>query len=292
VGAQTIYRDSLQVNYFGLGNDAAEDNRSGYRLREAQMSGYASMPVGKAVVAGRAGWIPYLKVSQMRGRVPSYPDTSAIFGEADAPGLADQPSFLFADLTARLDTRNDTGLPTRGGRYQAMWAGYGDRDGGRYSSQRFEVEATHYVPLAGPRWTLALHAWLVGTHTGDESMVPFYLLPSVGGKNTIRGYNDYRFHDRAMELVGLESRWRIFSHVDAALFADAGKVAPRISDLGTGELHASYGLGVRLLSRRSTIARLDVAHGSEGWRLIFKTSESFKRSTPSADMRAVVPFVP
>jgi hypothetical protein len=37
-------------------------------------------------------------------------------------------------------------------------------------------------------------------HLDRSNTVPFYLLPSLGGKNTLRGYYDYRFHDRNMEV--------------------------------------------------------------------------------------------
>jgi len=42
VGSQVIYQDLLQVNYFGLGNDSVQANRSGYRLDETDVIGYAS----------------------------------------------------------------------------------------------------------------------------------------------------------------------------------------------------------------------------------------------------------
>ena len=61
--------------------------------------------------------------------------------------------------------------------------------------------------------------------------VPFYLLPSLGGHNTLRGYTDYRFHDRNLLGANVESRWALFRHVDAAVFADAGNVAARAKDL-------------------------------------------------------------
>jgi hypothetical protein len=42
----------------------------------------------------------------------------------------------------------------------------------------------------------------------------------------------------------------------------------------------------------STLARLDIGHGTEGWRMFFKISDPFKRSTPAVGRSAVIPFVP
>jgi outer membrane protein assembly factor BamA len=122
--------------------------------------------------------------------------------------------------------------------------------------------------------------------------VPFYLLPSLGGQNTLRSYDNYRFHDANMQLVNLESRWALFAHVDVAAFVDAGKVAPHAGDLDFRHLKRSYGAGLRVHNARSTLVRIDVGHGAEGWRLYLKISDPFKRSTPASGRSSVLPFVP
>jgi outer membrane protein assembly factor BamA len=122
--------------------------------------------------------------------------------------------------------------------------------------------------------------------------VPFYLMPSLGGQNTLRGYYDYRFHDNDMQVFNAESRWALFTHVDAAVFVDAGKVAPRAGDLDFKDLKRSYGAGLRVHNATSTLARLDIGHSTEGWRMFFKISDPFKRSTPAFGRSAVIPFVP
>src|SRR6266849_1412350 len=55
VGSQVIYQDMLQVNYFGLGNDSLKANRSGYRLDETDVLGYATVrPTDWLSVNGRS----------------------------------------------------------------------------------------------------------------------------------------------------------------------------------------------------------------------------------------------
>ena len=53
----------------------------------------------------------------------------------------------------------------------------------------------------------------------------------------------------------------------------------------------SYGAGLRLHSRESTFARVDIAHGAEGWRFMLRLSDplQLKRLTRRT---APVPFVP
>jgi hypothetical protein len=47
------------------------------------------------------------------------------------------------------------------------------------------------------------------------------------------------------------------------VFADAGKVAPEARDLDFKRLRTSYGVGLRLHNRSSTVTRLDIGHSAE-----------------------------
>jgi hypothetical protein len=63
-------------------------------------------------------------------------------------------------------------------------------------------------------------------------------------------------------------------------------------DLDLRHLRTSYGAGVRLHNSTSTVGRLDVGHSTEGWRVILKISDSFRRTTMTGGRTEVIPFVP
>ena len=292
VGAQLFYQDARQVNYFGLGNDSPHALQSGFELRTVDATSYGQWRVGKLTAAARAGHLGYVNVSGMSGRDPDYPDTEQLFTNATAPGLSAQPPFLHADLSVLADTRDKIADPSRGGVYRASIARYLDRDSGHFTFNLYELDAsTYFAPIPG-RLVLAGHAFAAMTSAAEGHEPPFYLMPNLGGSDTLRGYTDYRFYDRQMELLSLEARLRIYTHVDVAVFVDSGKVAPRISDLGFTDLHTSVGFGVRLRNATTTFGRMEVAKGSEGWRFVWKASEPFKRRTMSGGRTAVAPFVP
>jgi hypothetical protein len=293
LGAQAMYQDLLRVNYFGLGGASLKSDRSGYRFNDADILGYATFRATSWFsVSGRFGWIPQPDLSTMAGQSVTYPNTIDLFTETSAPGIRIQPSFLHGDVSVAADWRDHPGHPTSGGLYRVTAASYSDRDAGTFSFRRYEAEASQFVPLFAKRWILALHAWEVFSDTSSGHLVPFYLMPSLGGQNTLRGYYDYRFHDNDMQSFNAESRWALFTHVDAAAFVDAGKVTPRAGDLDFKHLKTSYGAGLRVHNATTTLARLDIGHSTEGWRVFFKISDPFKRSTPASGRSAVVPFVP
>jgi outer membrane protein assembly factor BamA len=173
--------------------------------------------------------------------------------------------------------------------YRAAWTTFRDQDTNSYTFHRYEAEAAHFVPIADRRWVFAFRGWAVMSDVAEDRNVPFYLMPSLGGSNTIRAYSDYRFHDRNMVVINAESRWALFSHVDLAAFFDAGNVARHARDLNFDK--TAYGIGIRLHTQRTTLGRLDFARGNGGWNVLFRTSDPFHLKRLSRRV-APVPFVP
>ena len=291
IGVQGMWRDMTQVTYFGAGPDSSKAERSDYRLQTTNVVGYATVRSdGALALSGSAGWLSRPTVSSSTGPFDrDVPDTTVLFAHDPAAAIARQPSFFHANLAVTHDTRNHRGHPTAGGFYRGGWVGFRDREDGTYTFARYETEAAHFVPVAGDRWVLAMHGLGVFSLHAASRIVPFYLLPSLGGNNTLRGYADYRFHDRHLLVANVESRWALLTHLDGALFFDAGNVAARIRDLDLAR--TSYGAGVRLHTGKSTLARLDVARSHEGWRVMFRMSDPL-RLTRVTRRTAAMPFVP
>ena len=291
LGTQVRWQDLTQVSYFGDGADSLETDRSEYRLKSTNIAGYATVrPTPWLSVGGRIGWLDRPSLGPPAGTFQrGNPPTQEVFPSDPVFGLSAQPSFAYREASIAVDTRNRPGHPTTGGLYRAAWAGYTDQDHGAFSFRRSEVEAAHFIPVSRSRVVFAMHGWLVASHTADDEWVPFYFEPGLGGHNTLRSFSEYRFHDRNLLLVNLETRIALFNHLDAAVFADAGNVAADIDDVDLDK--RSYGAGLRLHSRESTFARVDIAHGAEGWRFMLRLSDplQLKRLTRRT---APVPFVP
>ena len=103
--------------------------------------------------------------------------------------------------------------------------------GDTFSFRRLDADFRQYFPLLKEHWVLVLRGQAQITAVEDGQVIPFYLLPSLGGANTLRGYSDFRFQDNHMLVVGAEYRWLPSRIVDMAIFVDAGKVAAERRDL-------------------------------------------------------------
>ena len=155
------------------------------------------------------------------------------------------------------------GYTRRGGLYSLAWNDFKDADDD-FSFHRFDAEIQQSIPLLKEHWVLAFRGLLRTTEVKDEQIIPYYLLPTLGGARLHRGYSDFRFQDRHVMLLSAEYRWIPSRVIDMALFVDTGKVAPERRDLDFDNLKTAYGIGFRIHGPNFTPLRLDVAHGDEG----------------------------
>jgi hypothetical protein len=290
LGSQFRWQDLTHVNFFGEGPDTLESNESAYRIDSTNLVGYATLrPLEWLGVGAQIGWLKPSILSPEGVFKSDQPEARLLFPDDPVFAVPDQPTFVHAEAALMADTRDFPGRPLKGGLYRAAATNYSDRDTGAFSFRRYEAEAAQFLPFAGSRVVLALHGWVVGSDTDEGDVVPFYLQPSLGGHNSVRAYTDYRFHDRSLLLVNVEARLALMTHVDAAVFFDAGNVAARVADLNLDK--RGYGAGLRVHSRRQTFARLDVAHGDEGWRVLFRLTDPLNLARVSR-RTAAIPFIP
>ena len=290
LGAQTMYQDATQVNFYGIGPDSNENNKSQYQLQTVDFVSYASVrPTEWLSIGGELGWLMAPKVSAPGGAfVPNVPTTIQLF--PTVPGvLANQPNFAHGEAEIVADTRDHRGYPSSGGVFRAASTSYWDQDGGTFSFRMYEAEAARFVPLDDKRVVLAFRGWALHSDVPTGNEIPFYLMPAIGGNNTLRDYPDYRFHDNNLLVVNAESRFAVFQHVDGALFVDAGNVAATFGGLNLDKW--SYGAGARLHTGSTTLGRLDVSHGTNGWRAFFRTSDPFRLARFRRHV-AAAPFAP
>ncbi len=283
VGAQVKYQDFTQVNFFGVGAGSLKSQQTDYRLRDLDASGFASMRANRwLLVSGRAGVLQSVEIE--RGMSALYPSTTDRFNEVSAPSLTREPRYVHADVALDADTRDVPGYPSRGGRYRISAATYHDQDFSRYSFRRIGADAAQYFPIGASVFAVRGRLDLSQTASGQE--IPFYLLPTLGGSNSLRGYLDYRFRDRDLLLLNAEYRIPVARLLDLAAFYDAGTVAPTVGGLGH-RLSTDFGAGLRLHSKAHMLARLDVARSREGMRVLLSFTAPL--ALPN---RTVAPYVP
>jgi hypothetical protein len=271
VAVRANWTDAPRVKFYGVGPASRDADRTAFHYTAANIGVAAQVDVARRVTVGSS--LDYLDVeARLAGENPAAPASVAAL---TAGGVTASPAFTRTHLFAQLDSRPAAGYATSGGLYRVDWSGYAARAADPFSFHRVDVEVVQLIPLLRENWVIALRALQSVTGTNAANVVPYFLMPDLGGGGTLRGYSSWRFRDRSRTLVGAEYRWMANRFLEMALFADAGTVTPRLRDVRGAEVHTSYGIGGRLHTPATTVLRLDVARTAEGVALVLAFGPSF-----------------
>lgn len=268
-----VHRNYPQLQYYGPGPDSSKNGRSDYRFEETSFAVRTGLRPVRPLRIGVHGSYMFFNVGPGTNR--RFADTDQIYNATQAPGINNQSDFMRGGAFVQLDYRDNPGGPRKGGNYVVQYSRYSDRTLQRHNFDRVEAEFQQYIPFLNERRVIALRARADMTDARRGQTVPFYLQPTLGGSNDLRGYRPWRFYDNNSMVLNAEYRWEVFSGMDMAVFGDAGKVAPRWQDLDFHDLEASYGFGMRFNVRNGVFLRFDTAFSHEGFQLWFKFDNVF-----------------
>jgi Omp85 superfamily domain len=265
------HRNVSEMPYYGPGSDSSKSGRSNYRLEDTNFEVRPGFRIFKGLSAGLIG--SYLAVNTGPGHSTRYISAEEQFDPTAAPGIDRQTDFWRGGGFLEYDWRDRDSYPTRGGKYSAQYVRYLDEKFGRYSFLRLDFAASQYIPLFNGTRVFALQAWTSLTTAGDGQVVPFYLQPTLGGANTLRGYRFNRFYGDNSLMLNFEYRWFCSPALDAAVFVDAGKVFPDWNDWNFKNLESNVGFSLRFKGREARPAlTVDTAFSQEGFQIWFRTN--------------------
>jgi hypothetical protein len=261
IDAQAYARrsDYPREDYFGLGPASLRRNHADYTIRTTTVGTRAAVRPAPIVAIG--GGLEHIDAGLSDGADPAVPSISEVFNEQSAPGLTQQPDYLRTIAFVDIDWRRPLNA-RKGGWYRAELSHYDDRQGLGFSFDRFDIDLRQFVSFLSERRILMGRVAASTSNVEPDQEVPFYLMPTLGGKDTLRGFREYRFRGPHALLLQGEYRFEIWSGLDGALFYDAGKVALRRSQLDFKRLESDYGFGFRFNTDSGIVARVDAAFGS------------------------------
>jgi hypothetical protein len=268
------WRDATDVGFYGIGQGTQEADRANYAFRQPYASATLRlMPTREHwTFAGGLEWTQWdQRTADASGSVPP---VESLFTPQTLPGLGADVTYVHSRASASFDWRPDAGYARRGGYYGVTAHDYVNTNG-HFGFDEIDYEAIQHVPILRETWVVTLHGLAQTTYDKGGDEIPFFMLPSLGGGSTLRGFSSWRFRDRDSLL--LQAEWRIMANrfFETALFYDTGKVAARPSDLNLRDMPHDWGLGFRFHGPTATVLRIDVARGDEGTRVVFAAGHVF-----------------
>ena len=249
--------------FFGVGPGSRRSDRSIYTLDGWLAGGQVTVQATDPLSFG--GGVELQRPAARAGNPGSLPAVSDVFDEFQAPGQLTSHEFARTFAHATYDYRQPLNA-RKGGWYRFEISRYGDQRDARFDFTRADLDLRQYASVLAERRVFAARVKVSTTDAPDGATVPFFLLPALGGNDTLRGFRAHRFRGPHAILLQGEYRWEIWSGLEGALFVDAGKVASRRQDLTLRDLERDYGFGFRFNTDTGVVMRVDAAFGSRDGR--------------------------
>ncbi|MCL4848653.1 MAG: BamA/TamA family outer membrane protein [Acidobacteria bacterium] len=267
------WREATGVGFYGLGTGTtSSEARTNYGFQQPYASANLEVwPTRRLFVLGAGVELTRWKQREGSGRAPSVEE---IYSRDTLPGLGASPTYVHARGSVALDWRDASGYSKRGGYYGVTLHSYADRDD-LHSFRQVDYDVIQHLPLLRDTWVVSLRGRVQTTHTNDADVVPFFMMPSLGGSSSLRGFPSWRFRD--LNSLLLSADWRVLANrfLDVALFCDAGKVTARRADLNFDGLKSDCGVGFRFHGPATTPLRVEFARSNEGLQLVFSANAAF-----------------
>ncbi|MFH1022827.1 MAG: BamA/TamA family outer membrane protein [Planctomycetota bacterium] len=260
------YQVSLTDRFYGVGCGSAEGNQSNFTRRQ----GFGSATFGlKLAHHSRVSITERYRHDDLGpGGVEGVPDLIEKF-----PSLApdtEAREFLAHRMDYVYDSRNSPDIPTRGTYVNAGVEMALRGVGSSRNYTRWVGEAIRHIPTVPDRAFTVLR--LAGASVNGADL-PFYMLSSLGGLRTLRGYGEGRFTDENAVVANIEERlvfrklrfFDVESHVQFAAFVDIGGVFADRESIDDIRFHTVVGGGLRFVVPEShLVATIDIGVGREG----------------------------
>lgn len=268
--ARAEARNLTELRFFGLGSDSLSQNRLTYELQDRTFETGLRATLGRFVqIFGRGGWME----AQVRGGTGDRP-IFEVFPPELVPGFGGKTRYAVYGGDVTFDLR-DQGFPGAGAVFKLEAHRYEDTTTDEFDFDHVVGEVQGHIPIVHRNRRIAVRVRSSHMTGRNGGTVPFYLMETIGGGSTLRGFREYRFRDTRNILINAEYRWEVWTYLDFTFFYDAGKVFNRVEDLDLDGLESSAGFGIRTHTPGGFVLRMDFAKSDEGFKFHIGSGPSF-----------------
>ena len=198
------------------------------------------------------------------------------------PGLSSGGHMQANEMRVSLDyDSRDHNVTTRRGALLETFASYSVHGAASsYDFNRYRVDGRYFSP-----WRISDNC-VTAAQVQFEQLyghAPFWLLPSLGGKYSLRAYGDGRYVDRGMAAANIEQRITFYkakmagvtTEFEAAPFLGLGTVFDTPERASARYARPVIGTAVRAVARPQVVGSVDVGVGQQGVAVFTDINYSF-----------------
>ncbi len=260
----TLQRDgSYRFSGFGPKSPEALESNLTFRDNRLQVLAGINLPGNLHLIVGNR--VRY--ANAVDGPIDSLPKVSRF--NPLPPGVDDPKTIVGQQFSFSYDSRDLPIAPIRG-HYFNLYGEMTGRTGGDVRYERLGADLRGLYPFHNNRFVTGWRYVIEGENGGGT--VPFYEQTLLGGKDSLRGFGDWRFVDRNKMSWSLEERVRFYTlnafnvNVDFEVtpFYEAGEVYREREGFQLPDLHHVFGVGFRSVVRPNVVGVIDVGFSDQG----------------------------
>jgi len=272
------YNVDASQRFYGDGVDTPKSDQTNYKQEYWHYKWGVGTPIAdgshwRVHLGGR-----YESSRILDGPLPHLPGFDTLFA-ADLAQRYQQTNETRATLD--YDTRDTIATTTRGFFFQTYAEAAVEGFLSEYNYERYGLDTRWFHP-----WDSDPSKVFAAQYQYEQILgatPPFWLLPTLGGKYSLRAYGDGRFVDRGMTSFNVEQRFTLLEEKMAGVttefqfapFAGVGTVfdSPRVAQ--AEYLRPVVGAAVRAVAKPQVVGSVDVGYGQEGVAIFMDINYSF-----------------
>ncbi len=280
IALDLLFQDNVDASrrFFGIGPGTPLGAQTNYTEDYIRTQASLGMPLGYDSLWKVYTSNHFISERTYNGPIPGFASFQATYPEQSS---LSRQSIDEWRLALAYDSRDGTITPTHGALLK-LYAGYAAQSlGSQYDYDRYGIDARYLHdwnnPKAGITAVQFQSSQLLGTN------VPFWALPSLGGKYSLRAYGDGRFVDNGMAAVNAEERFTVYKkemagvqiEAQVAPFAGLGTVYNSPEDAQSKYLRPVVGTAFRAIAPPQVVGSIDLGFGQEGAAIFMDVNYSF-----------------
>ena len=249
--------------FYGIGNDSINKNPSKYQNQYIKTIGELSKGFQEIYFVGIKIEYLYQNISDVEG---SYLDSN-IYGYKGG-------SFFNFGPVFRIDNRDNVNYPTKGWYAEIASTFQISKKSMNQNARFYNIDVRKYFTIAK-----TFHVAFQTNIASSSGEIPFYKLPTLGGKYNLRGIsNKFMYVDKNVWYTQAETRKMLYKRIGIVAFAGVGNTFAVWNNSIFEQVKPIFGFGGRfqLIPRDKLNLRFDYAFGPNQDRGFYATvRESF-----------------
>ncbi len=263
--------------FFGIGPNTPQSRESNYKEDYTQNQLSAGLPL-----LADSKWHAHLADRLTSAAVTDGPLPRLASFSQSFPGLASNGHMQANEVRLSLDyDSRDHNVTTKRGAFLETSMDYSIRGAASsYDFNRYALDGRAFYP-----WPIS-EDFVTTAQVKFEQLygnAPFWLMPSLGGKYSLRAYGDGRYVDRGMAVANIEQRFTVYkakmagvtTELEVAPFMGLGTVFNTPEQMSARYGRPVFGGAVRAVARPQVVGSVDVGMGQQGVAVFTDINYSF-----------------